>query len=57
MPQVGMTLGKYFGTDALTDKVAANTILIETLAGIPRSESKLASPTMYSKKIKDILQY
>ena len=54
MPQVGMTLGKYFGTDALTDKVAANTILIETLAGIPRSESKLASPTMYSKKIKDI---
>ena len=54
MPQVGMTLGQYFGTDAIADKVAANTILIERLAGVPMSESKLASPTMYSRKIKDI---
>ena len=54
IPSIGMTLGQYFGTDAIADKVAANTILIETLAGIPRSESKLASPIMYSRKIKDI---
>ena len=54
IPSIDMTFGKYFGTDGLADKVAANTILIEQLAGIPRSESKVASPIMYSRKIKDI---